>query len=202
GGLTLYERSDSREALAESPGDPGALPHPKHVESALLGSIGMLIAIGVVAVPFINNLTGLIFLGMCIQAGTALYFAGMAYFNSVIAPPKKRGLINSCVMGAANIGGIVGPLVGGDLYDLDPTYPFYLSVCLSCIGSLACLGIHFGIEYQLKLFKLADSPPLPEEASESRPPSNQGDIAPKDAALTDIDDSESTDTEILGMSGP
>lgn len=33
-----------------------------------------------------------------------LYFAGMAYFNSVVAPPKKRGLINSLVMSMANLG--------------------------------------------------------------------------------------------------
>ncbi|EER10941.1 Quinolone resistance protein norA, putative [Perkinsus marinus ATCC 50983] len=113
------------------------LPLTHLLESALLGSIGMLISIGIIGVPFIDNLVGVIFLGMCIQAGTALYFAGMAYFNSVIAPPKKRGLINSSVMGAANVGGIVGPLVGGDLYDLDPTYPFYLSVILSCHESLS-----------------------------------------------------------------
>lgn len=36
----------------------------------------------------------------------------------------------------------MGPLVGGDLYDLDPTYPFYLSVILSCVGSLACKTPH------------------------------------------------------------
>ncbi|KAF4755738.1 hypothetical protein FOZ63_015153, partial [Perkinsus olseni] len=174
------------------------LPLTHVLGSALLGSIGMLIAIGIVGVPFIDSLLGVIFLGMCIQAGTALYFAGMAYFNSVIAPPKKRGLINSCVMGAANVGGIVGPLVGGDLYDLDPTYPFYLSVILSCVGSLACLGIHFGIKYQLKLFKqaAASAPTTKPAVTDERPPSNQGDTEPKNPSLTDIDDSDSTETAI------
>ncbi|KAF4653741.1 hypothetical protein FOZ61_008678 [Perkinsus olseni] len=174
------------------------LPLTHVLESALLGSIGMLIAIGIVGVPFIDSVVGVIFLGMCIQAGTALYFAGMAYFNSVIAPPKKRGLINSCVMGAANVGGIVGPLVGGDLYDLDPTYPFYLSVILSCVGSLACLGIHFGIKHQLKLFKkaAASAPTMKPAVTDERPPSNQGDTEPKNPSMTDIDDSDSTETAI------
>lgn len=40
------------------------------LESALLGSIGMLISIGIIGVPFIDNLVGVIFLGMCIQAGS------------------------------------------------------------------------------------------------------------------------------------
>ncbi|KAF4681425.1 hypothetical protein FOZ60_012105 [Perkinsus olseni] len=93
----------------------------------------------------------------------------MAYFNSVVAPPKKRGLINSLVMSMANLGidilmsdrhqcclpgGIFGPLLAGRLYDMDPehrAYPFYMSAGVSVIGSTACLGIHRALLHALSL---------------------------------------------------
>lgn len=74
----------------------------------------------IIVVPFVHNLAAVIVLGLCMQAGSrsivegvtdnvsftsaSLYFAGQAYYNSVIAPPKKRGLVNSCVMASANVG--------------------------------------------------------------------------------------------------
>ncbi|KAF4691836.1 hypothetical protein FOZ60_014719 [Perkinsus olseni] len=131
------------------------MPITRFVEPALLACIGLFVSCLIVIVPFIDNLVGVIFLGMALQGGAACYFAGMAYFSANVCPPKKRGLVNSAIMGSANSGGIFGPFAAGNLYDVGPAYPFYLSVVISCIGALACLGIKAGIIYQQKLNKKA-----------------------------------------------
>ncbi|KAF4658263.1 Major Facilitator super [Perkinsus chesapeaki] len=128
------------------------------IAPALLGTCGLTLAMIIVVVPFINSLVGVIFLGMGLQAGIGLYFAGQAFFTAILSPPKQRGLINSCVMGASNIGGVVGPLVAGNLYDLGVAYPFYLSVALSGVGAIACVFVNFGIRYQMSLFRQASKP--------------------------------------------
>ncbi|EER11768.1 conserved hypothetical protein [Perkinsus marinus ATCC 50983] len=146
------------------------------IPAAIVGAIGMLISIIIIVVPFVHNLAAVIVLGLCMQAGTSLYFAGQAYYNSVIAPPKKRGLVNSCVMASANVGGIVGPLVAGDLYDLGLFDPFYFSISLSATGFTACIGIFLGMRYQLNLYKSVQnvSPITPK--SPQTPPRPEGDI--------------------------
>ncbi|KAF4658261.1 hypothetical protein FOL47_008101 [Perkinsus chesapeaki] len=132
------------------------LPLTRFVPAAILGSTGMIISMVIIGVPFVHSITAVILLGVFMQVGTSLYFAGQAYYNSVIAPPKKRGLINSCVMASSNVGGIVGPLVAGDLYDIGLLDPFYFSISLSATGSVACIGIYFGIKYQMSLFHLVE----------------------------------------------
>ncbi|KAF4690456.1 hypothetical protein FOZ62_003190, partial [Perkinsus olseni] len=131
------------------------VPMARLAEPPLLASLGLFISCLIVVVPFINNLVGVLFLGMAITGGTVCYFAGMAYFSASISLPKRRGLVNSFIMGSANCGGIFGPFAAGSLYDLDPAYPFYLSVVISCLGGLACLGIKVGMNHQRKLNKEA-----------------------------------------------
>ncbi|KAF4651779.1 Major Facilitator super [Perkinsus olseni] len=142
------------------------LPLTQFIPAALLGCSGLVLAMVIVVVPFIHSLVGVIFLGMGLQAGIGLYFAGQAFFTAVISPPKKRGLINSCVMGASNIGGFVGPLVAGNLYDLNVAYPFYLSVILSGVGAISCAFVYFGINYQMSLFKQAANEGAKQSTSE------------------------------------
>ncbi|KAF4691831.1 Major Facilitator super [Perkinsus olseni] len=125
------------------------LPLTQFIPAALLGCSGLVLAMVIVVVPFIHSLVGVIFLGMGLQAGIGLYFAGQAFFTAVISPPKKRGLINSCVMGASNIGGFVGPLVAGNLYDLNVAYPFYLSVILSGVGAISWRGVILNLRQEL-----------------------------------------------------
>ncbi|KAF4659886.1 hypothetical protein FOL47_007392 [Perkinsus chesapeaki] len=130
------------------------LPITHVLAPALVGCIGHLLCALLIIVPFIYNLYLTIALGMALNVGCGLYFAGMAYFNSVVAPPKQRGLINSLVMSMANLGGIFGPLIAGPLYDMDPihrAYPFYLSAGISVVGGTACLGIHKALIYALSL---------------------------------------------------
>ncbi|EER10944.1 Quinolone resistance protein norA, putative [Perkinsus marinus ATCC 50983] len=125
----------------------------KLIPAALLGSLGLVLTMTIVIVPFIHSLTGVIFLGIGLQAEIGLYFAGQAYFTAVISPPKRRGLINSCVMAASNIGGLVGPLVAGNLYDLNVAYPFYLSVIFSGVGAISCIFVYFGMKHQTNLLE-------------------------------------------------
>ncbi|KAF4709952.1 hypothetical protein FOZ62_009461, partial [Perkinsus olseni] len=130
------------------------LPITHYIAPALVGCVGHMLCTLLVIVPFIYNLYLTVALGMVLNVGCGLYFAGMAYFNSVVAPPKKRGLINSLVMSMANLGGIFGPLLAGQLYDMDPehrAYPFYMSAGVSVIGSTACLGIHRALLHALSL---------------------------------------------------
>ncbi|KAF4658260.1 hypothetical protein FOL47_008100 [Perkinsus chesapeaki] len=131
------------------------VPLTRLIEPALLASIGYAISCLIVVVPFIDNLVGVIFLGMAIQGGVGLYFAGMAYFSTMICPPKTRGLVNSIIMASANSGGVFGPFAAGNLYDMDPADPFYLSVGISCLGVITCIGMAVGIRYQQHLNKKA-----------------------------------------------
>ncbi|EER10943.1 Multidrug resistance protein, putative [Perkinsus marinus ATCC 50983] len=152
------------------------LPITHFIPAAIVGAIGMLISMIIIVVPFVHNLAAVIVLGLCMQAGTSLYFAGQAYYNSVIAPPKKRGLVNSCVMASANVGGIVGPLVAGDLYDLGLFDPFYFSISLSATGFTACIGIFLGMRYQLNLYKSVQTASPITPKSLQTPPRPEGDI--------------------------
>ncbi|KAF4654138.1 hypothetical protein FOL47_010114 [Perkinsus chesapeaki] len=132
------------------------LPITHVIEPGILASLGLFITSLIIVVPFIHNITGVLFLGMSAQAAPMLYFAGMAFFAAVVSPPKHRGLVNSIVGASANLGGIIGPFTTGNLYVVGPTYPFYLCLCISCLGATACLGIEAGIRYQIRLNRRAE----------------------------------------------
>ncbi|KAF4671073.1 hypothetical protein FOL47_001738, partial [Perkinsus chesapeaki] len=148
------------------------VPLTRIMVPARIGCIGQLMCVVVIAVPWIYNLYGAVILGMMVNIGGNLYFGGLAYFNAVISPPKKRGLINSLVIAMSNAGGICGPLLAGVLYDMSPVhhaYPFYMSTAMAIIGGVSCFGIDRGIKHALDLLaemhvnksKLEATPSLP-----------------------------------------
>ncbi|EER01280.1 hypothetical protein Pmar_PMAR002356 [Perkinsus marinus ATCC 50983] len=130
------------------------VPLTRYLVPARIGFIGQIICVVVIAVPWIYNLYAAVFLGMLVNIGGNLYFGGLPYFNAVISPPKKRGLINSLVIAMSNAGGICGPLLAGVLYDMSPVhhaYPFYMSTAMAVIGAASCFGIDRGIKHALDL---------------------------------------------------
>mmetsp|Transcript_25222 Transcript_25222/g.21547 ORF Transcript_25222/g.21547 Transcript_25222/m.21547 type:complete len:113 (-) Transcript_25222:250-588(-) len=108
-------------------------------------------------VPFIYSLWGTIVIGMCVYVGVTFFFAGMAYCSALISPPKSRGLINSISMGMTNVGGVLGPLVGGQLYDLNVADPYYVMCGLGVLGIASSIVITGGTTYTEKLLGVNSS---------------------------------------------
>mmetsp|Transcript_4963 Transcript_4963/g.4868 ORF Transcript_4963/g.4868 Transcript_4963/m.4868 type:complete len:105 (-) Transcript_4963:60-374(-) len=103
---------------------------------------------------------------MCVYVGITFFFAGMAYCSALISPPRSRGLVNSISMGMTNVGGVLGPLVGGQLYDVNVADPYYVICGLGVLGIASSLVVNGGCIYTEKLVSLPHlSNTLPTEAT-------------------------------------
>jgi len=100
--------------------------------------------------PFLYNIYWATVVGTVVGIGCCLFFSGIAYFINTIAPAGRRGLVSSFVMTSSNIGGIIGPIVSGALYDADPihrAYPFYVFLGCSLLSLLLCIVVDRGLKY-------------------------------------------------------
>ncbi|KAF4659887.1 hypothetical protein FOL47_007393 [Perkinsus chesapeaki] len=127
------------------------------IRPGMVAAFGFCLVVLAVIVPFIYSLWGTIVIGMCVYVGVTFFFAGMAYCSALISPPKSRGLINSISMGMTNVGGVLGPLVGGQLYDLNVADPYYVMCGLGVLGIASSIVITGGTTYTEKLLGVNSS---------------------------------------------
>ncbi|KAF4653178.1 hypothetical protein FOZ61_009152 [Perkinsus olseni] len=123
------------------------------IKPGLVSAFGFCLVVLAVIVPFIYSIWGTIVIGMCVYVGVTFFFAGMAYCSALISPPRSRGLINSISMGMTNVGGVLGPLVGGQLYDLNVADPYYVMCGLGVLGIASSLVMTAGSTYTEKLLR-------------------------------------------------
>ncbi|MFP6663960.1 MAG: MFS transporter, partial [Deltaproteobacteria bacterium] len=112
-------------------------PAPWMMIQGGLGSCGVGFALLFVGSDFPVYLVGLAFLGL----GLGLVRPGNAAASSMAVAADEQGAVAGYLNSVGVTGNMVGPLVGGLLYDLGPSWPVALNLVLMVIG-LAYAMVH------------------------------------------------------------
>jgi MFS family permease len=108
--------------------------------SPLLRLAFLLEAIGLAATPFAPSLVILILVSTAYAVGAALSNPTLSALASDLAPPNRQGELFGLLQSARSVGFIVGPLLGGLLFDAWPAAP-YLTAGAACLAATLLVAL-------------------------------------------------------------
>ncbi|MBS1718401.1 MAG: MFS transporter [Armatimonadetes bacterium] len=107
-------------------------PVQKLMSSRLMVVCGYLLqGLGLVLMPFAPSLAALVIFGACYSLGTSISSPAVNGACSTLTPEDRQGEMFGLMQGARSIGFVVGPLLGGALFDFRPASPYLLAGVVS-----------------------------------------------------------------------
>jgi len=113
----------------------------RHGETSLLLMGLFLTAVGLFILPFGHSLAMLYVVTTPLAIGSALNSATLPALLTFHSPGRQRGEVLGLSHSMASLGRIVGPLLGGWLYDVRLTLPFELGAGLCVLALVVGLGL-------------------------------------------------------------
>lgn len=112
-------------------------------ESRLLQMAFVLQGIGLAMTPLAPHLAALFLTSTLFAIGAALAGPTLNSLASRLTPPERQGEMFGLLQSARSFGFIVGPILGGQLFDVSPPAPYFLAgfVCLAAAVFVALPGI-------------------------------------------------------------
>jgi MFS family permease len=106
----------------------------------LMGISYLLQALGLGLMPFAPHLGGLIVLSISFGCGVGLVTPTINGRASMLTPEARQGEVFGLLQSARAIGFLLGPILGGVLFDVRPEIPYVLSAgVLLCLGLMLCM---------------------------------------------------------------
>ncbi len=100
-----------------------------------------LLAVGLFIMPLAHSLAMLLLFATPLSIGNALCSANLPALLTFHSPANRRGEILGVSHALGSVGRIVGPLVGGALYDWGRPVPFRVGASLCAVAMLVSLGL-------------------------------------------------------------
>jgi MFS family permease len=105
--------------------------------------VGLVVAaLSLAAVPSCRSIASLAAVGMVLVLSQILAIPAWLALVSELAPTVKRGELMGLVMTAEGVGGAIGPIIGGWMWDWRPGYLFYASaVAMGAAAVVAAVAL-------------------------------------------------------------
>lgn len=113
----------------------------KHGETSLMRAGLFLLAVGLSIMPFSHSLGMLYLVTTPLAIGSALNSSTLPALLTFHSPGRQRGEVLGLSHSMASLGRIIGPLMGGWLYDFRTTLPFEIGAGLCLFALLVGLGL-------------------------------------------------------------
>ncbi len=94
------------------------------------------VAVGVALTPVAPNLLGLALASSFWAFGLGLANPTINTYCSAITPEDRQGEVFGLIQSSRSIGFIVGPILGGVLFDLLPALPYYFAAAVAFVAAL------------------------------------------------------------------